>query len=177
MFKFNITLTDDDYFEYNKYTFLNSPTGKKSLFRQRLQLPIMSAFALIIFFIAKADSTLIITEAIFLAIISILGIIFSKFFFLKRMRRSFNKRKKLEKLPFDEDSTLLFENEAIISTTAESEMTTKYSRLERIIESDKAVYLYVDSVRAYIIPLRTFSSDVDKQQFINFIKSKIDENN
>ena len=177
MFKFIFTLSDDDYFEFSKHALLNSAVWKRRLNLIRILPIIIWLFAIFVFFIRKADLNLIIIESILLAAYSVVIFVLSKPLLLLLLKRRIGRVKKYEKLVSGMEVTLLFENEFFLETTSQSEAKLKYSVIERIDKAEKAVYLYVGAVKAYIIPLNAFADDEIKKQFIIFIKDKINGNN
>ena len=174
MFKFSFTLNDDDYFEANKYHFLNSSAGKKAIWLLRLLMPI--AFALGILISCREISSFgrIITTIAWI-IASVLWVIFAKSIVLKNLRKNIGKLKKDGKLPYNKETSILFDNESIIANTSESETKSNYQVIERVVENEKAVYIYVNSMQVYMIPLSAFADDEERKCFIAFIKNKIAE--
>jgi len=175
MFKFNITLDDNDYFEYNKYHFLNSPTGKKTLMLYRLFLPIIFLLILFIFLINGFDFVILMVQFILSAILSTTWIVFAKKNYFSNLKKNIQKLKMSGKLPFSKENILSFDEELIIQTTPENESKIKYLMVERIVEAEKAVYIFISSIQGIIIPLSAFSDDSERKQFIEFIEIKIKE--
>ena len=174
MFEFKVNLNDDDYLLFNQYHLLNSPTGKKSLMTFRFIVPFIFFMFVIIFCIAEADFLLILIEAIMMAILSILWIIFSKKILQKSMKKRINKMKKEGRLPYSNEAILKFDDESIHEITPNTESKTNYSLIEKVAVTEKAVYIYFSSVQAYILPVTTFSEEMEKQKFLEFINSKVD---
>jgi len=173
MFKFSVTLDDNDYFEYNKHVFFNGPAGRNTLLLYRLLVPMLGAFAIFMFWITGADAILLIGEAVLFAILSVVFFLLAKPFAIKSIRSSIANHKKAGKLPYSKESTLLFEEDTFTSTTPEAITTLKYPIIERIVETEKAVYVMVGVLQAVIIPLKAFSDDAEKTKFIEFIQGKI----
>lgn len=173
MFEFKFTLGDEDYVLFNQYHLLNSPLGKKSLMNCRLSFPAVALALILIFWIVGLDSSLILTEAIVMIISSILWVVFSKKILLKTMSRKIVKMKKGSRLPYSSEGTLTFDGESIHEVTLNTDNRTNYRLIEKIAVTEKAIYIYFSSVQAYILPLTAFSSDLEKQQFLEFITSKV----
>ena len=175
MYKFTFVLTDEDYFEFNKHQVLTSPSGKKNLAAYRLLLPLVMFIILLGFVVAKADTTLIVIELIWIVIMSILWLIFSKTLYMRALKKRIGALAKEGRLPYDKETTLTFDDEIMTEVTPEKETKTKYSMIERITTTDKAIYIHLGSVQAYIIPLKVFSDAAEIDRFIQFIKTKMSE--
>jgi len=172
LFQFSFTLNDDDYFEYSKYDLLHDPIGKQTLFEQRLFPPLL----LLSFFVRayrENNARLVVIFIVILFILSIFWIAFAKSFLFRRMKRNIGIQKKLGKLPYPVESTLVFENNFYRLTTPEYEITAKYSEIEFINEAKNYIYIYRNVSQAHIIPLHVFADDEEKARFVAFIESKI----
>ena len=88
------------------------------------------------------------------------------------MRRGINKMKKEGRLPYDKESILKFDDENYYDITPNTENKTNYSMIEKIAVTEKAIYIYVSSMQASIIPVATFSDEIEKQKFLEFISLK-----
>ena len=160
MFKFNITLDDNDYFEACKYHYFKSPSGRRSVIFFRIFMLIFFAAVLYFSAIRNADfgSSVYVMATIILAIVfsigAILLVVFTKPLLQISMRGNLNNLKKTGKLPYSKILTLLFEEECFTAITLDEESKTKYSAIERIVEADNAVHLYISSIQIHFIPLR-----------------------
>lgn len=172
MFEFKITLDDADYLLFNQYHFLNSPIGKKSLLFFRFIIPFICFMFIVVLLILNSDFQLILIEAILMTFVSIFWIGNSKESILKSMKKRIMKIKKEGRLPYSSESLLKFDNESIHETTPNTENRTKYSLIEKIAVTEKAIYIYYSSVQAYILPVNTFSEEMEKLKFLEFINSK-----
>lgn len=172
MFEFHIFLDDNDYLLFNQYHLLNSPSGKKSLMSFRLIIPFLCFMVLVIFCIVGFDFELILIEAIMMTIFSVLWIGYSKKMILKSMNRRVIQMKKEGRLPYSNEAILKFDDEKIHEITPNTENIIKYSLIEKIAVTEKAIYIYFSSVQAYILPVTAFSDEMEKQKFLEFIKEK-----
>jgi hypothetical protein len=75
---------------------------------------------------------------------------------LKRNIKSF---KKSAKLPYGQNVTIHFDEDSFTETTVETETKVKYSSVEKIAFSNIALYIYVSSVQAFIIPYCVFENE------------------
>lgn len=174
MFEFKIILNDDDYLLFNQYHLLNSPSGKKSLLAFRFIIPFICLMVIVIFCIAGSDYGLILIEAILMTIFSVLWIGFSKKMILKSMNNRIIKMKKEGRLPYSNEAILKFDDEKIHEITPNTENIAKYSLIEKIAVTEKAIYIYFSSIQAYILPVTAFSEEMEKLKFLGFINEKVD---
>jgi len=81
--------------------------------------------------------------------------------------------KKNGKMGYSPESVIEFYEESFIETTPENKSEQKYFAIERIsIVDNKMIYIHVNNVLAYIIPLSCFESKQQYDDFIEFIKTK-----
>ncbi len=172
MFEYKITLGEDDYIRFNEFHMLNSPSGKKTLMACRLIGPLMCIMVLIVLIIANADILLFLLEAALMTVIAVFWIIFSNRIFFGSLRKRIIKLKKEGKLPYHPESILRFDDEYIHMITPDTENKIKYTMIEKIAATEKAIYIYLNSMMASIIPTTVFSDDAEKQRFLEYIKSK-----
>ena len=172
MFEFNITLDDNDYLLFNQYHLFNSRSGKNSLIFFRFIIPCICIMVIFIFWIAGSDFELILIEAILMAIISIWWIVYSKKSIFKSINKRIKKVKKEGRLPYSNESILKFDEEKIHEITPNTENITKYSLIEKIAVTEKAVYIYFGALQAYILPVKAFSDEMEKLKFLEFINTK-----
>lgn len=174
MFEFKVNLVDDDFILFNQYHLLNSPNGKKSLLYFKYIIPFICFIFVLIFFIAGADTQLVLIQAIVMTIFSIFWIGFSKKMILKSMKKNLIKMKKDGRLPYSNEATIKFDEASIYEITPNTENRTNYSLIEKIAVTEQAIYFYFSSVQAYIIPMTVFSGEIEKQKFLEFINLKAD---
>lgn len=173
MFEFKIALNDDDYLLFNQYHLLNSPMGKRNLKYFRLIIPFFCFLVVVIFSLAESDFLLVLNEAIAMTILSILWIVFSKKIILKSMKKNIIKMRKDGKLPYsNEEAILRFDDESVHEITPSTENKMKYSMIEKIAVTEKAIYIYFNSMQACILPVIAFSDEEKKQKFLRFINMK-----
>mgnify|MGYP001954218965 CR=1 FL=1 len=83
------------------------------------------------------------------------------------------KMKKEGRLPYNNEAIIKFDDEGIHEISSDNESNVKYSTIEKIAVTEKAIYIYVNSVQACILPVTAFSQDSEKQRFLEFINSKV----
>ena len=84
------------------------------------------------------------------------------------------KMKKEGRLPYSNEAILKFDDEKIHEIAPNTENITKYSLIEKIAVTEKAIYIYISSVQAYILPVTAFSAEIEKLKFLEFINMKVD---
>lgn len=154
MYKFEYNITEQEYADFNEYYFLNSKTGKRALLLFRCFGFIFSIMALVIFIIANAEILLIIIEAIVLTIFSIIWFITGKRVFFKKLRKTMNKMKEKEGLPYSEEGTLVLDENEITDISTNQEIKTGYSAITQLVDINNAIYIICSNSMAYIIPFR-----------------------
>ena len=75
--------------------------------------------------------------------------------------------------PSLQKSAIQFYEEFIFSVDEKSEEKIKYTALTKLDIDKNAVYVYIDSNKAYIIPLRYFENQEHINAFCAFINSKL----
>jgi len=80
--------------------------------------------------------------------------------------------KKEGKLPYDRDITMEFYKDYFVEITNETENKTNYTKIEKIIIGDNAIYIFVSAMQSYIIPFSVFKSEKQRSKFEFFIKNK-----
>ncbi|MBS3990678.1 MAG: YcxB family protein [Erysipelothrix sp.] len=173
MFEFKIALDEDDYLQFNMYHLLNSSNGKQLLLLYRLIIPLISFISITIFINEDSDLQFVLIATLVSVIISILGIIFSKKVIFMFLKKGIQNLKKEGKLPYSKNTILKFDDDFIYEFTHNAENKTKYAMIEKIVVTEKIIYIYISSVQAYLLPKSAFTNDLEKDEFLNFINNKL----
>lgn len=171
-YKIRYTLDDNDYYEYNKIHMLTTKTGKKALMNYKLSVPVFSLILIGFVAILRFDITLIIIELTAMAIMNAIWILLSDKVYFRRLKKSFAKMKKDGNLPYDKSGELIFDSDGITDISETSVLKTGHSSIEKIIITEKTIYLYTSAVNAYIINSDFFKDENEKSAFLNYITSK-----
>lgn len=173
LFKLNVWQTDDDYLEFNKFWMLRSHYGKKQLLSFRLMLIAMTViFSLISLWGGGFSLDSFIGIIPFVAIMLILFLCLPKIlaFGLKHQIKSL---KKSGKMGYSPSSVIEFYDDEFTEATEENQTRQKYTAIERIsIVNGKNIYIHINNIMAYILPWYCFDSDKQRDEFIEFIKTK-----
>ena len=70
-------------------------------------------------------------------------------------------------------SEMEFYDESFMEITPDNKTEQKYSAIERVsVITDKVVYIHVNNVMSYILPLSCFESKEQYNNFLDFVRSK-----
>lgn len=167
--KLEYEITKQDYIDFNIYHMNHSITMKRSLFIQRFFIPII--FLILPMFLVKiTDIPLWYWFGVFI-ILCVLWIIYYPKFFIKYVERNISKM-------LDEGKTtgilgnhiFSYTKEGVVDKTEFSE--TSYNLIEKIVESEAHIFIYVSAVMAYIIPIKIFGSAEKKEIFLNILNKR-----
>ena len=127
-----------------------------------------------IYYIIRGDDWYTLSFALIL--FSIVSVIW--FFSLKPLSLFFLKlhirfMKNNGKLPYSNYATLEFFDDYFVEITENTKTEVKYDAVFKVrVNEPKAIYIYQNSVLAYIIPFDVFVSDAERDKFIEFICQK-----
>jgi hypothetical protein len=176
MHQFKYTLSDNDYFEFNKHHLFNAPANKGGLVAARLMVPaIFVVFLLLSLVFIGFDVSLFIGQVVGYTIISVAWGFLVKPFYVFTLKKNIKTMKKHGKLPYVQDILICFDEDSVIETTPETETKMKYTKIERIAESNLAIYVYTSAAQAIILPFSVFESEKQRDDFRDFIHCKWDE--
>jgi hypothetical protein len=161
-----IDLTREDYADFNKYWFL-----KKGL-KKRIYVVIIFAFGLPFFANSEQPFELI----TYLLSVLIYGIMFG-LLYLGGLYSMMNRTKKL---PSDTGSILgkkkfTITDEGLIEESENNVNIQKWNGIKSIEMNKRSIFIFVDSIAAYMIPKRFFNSVNDQEHFVKLIKEKINK--
>lgn len=172
-FQLNVTITDQDYLEYNVFWMLRSPYGKRQMRSVRLMTAAVVVLLMIVFLWQGGFS--VGAWIAFLLMAAVLGLsqIFMGKFFALAMKRTLKSLKKSGKMGYSPKAILEFYEDHFAEITPENKTEQRYSALERVSVVDgKTVYLHVNNVMAYLLPVACFASEEELTAFLEFIRGK-----
>lgn len=157
-------LTMQDYLDFNIYHMNHSPSLKRTLFIERFIGPIIFLISPIL--LTKGSAIPLWYWYCVFTILSLLWIVL----FPKYINKSISRR--ITKMLNEGKNTGILGNHSlsitekgIIDKTEYSE--EKFNFIEKVVESDKHIFIYVSSLSACIIPNRIFNNLEAKQEFLN----------
>lgn len=172
-FQFNVNLTDKDYMEFNEFHILRSPYGKKQISNFRTSITLICCVSIFVFLLVNKFTVYAFLSAIsFLLVWIIMQLGMRKFmiFSIKYTLKSLKKNGKSAYSPF---SVLQFCEDKFIETTETNKTEQNYIAIERIsIVDNKMIYIYVNNIMAYMLPIACFESKEQYSCFFDFIKTK-----
>lgn len=172
-YKFNVNITDSDYLDFHKFWITKSHYGKKQMTTFKLVIALIFCVYIVFSLYNSAfslDSFLGILPIIILLIIFELAFTPLFVLFLKSHLKGLKKKGKMGYSP---SSVLEFYEDKFTEMTDENKAELKYTAVERIsVLKDKVIYIHVNNVTAYILPIKSFESEEQYSSFLEFIKTK-----
>ena len=173
-YRFNVIMTDEDYLEYNKFQLIRSPYGKKQLRNLRISLTVLfGASVLLSLIVGGLSAEYLLTAVIPLAILYIIMQAVCKRFLAWSLKGQLKMMKKSGKPCYSPDSVMEFYEDCFTEITPDNKTEQKYSAIERISFVDgKVIYIHINNLLAYVLPLNCFESKEQYESFSEFIKTK-----
>jgi hypothetical protein len=164
--KLEYEITKQDYIDFNINHMNHSVTMKRSLFIQRFMFPII--FLILPIFLVKITKIPLWYWFGVFIITSVLWIIYYPKFLKKSVERRISKMLEEGKTTGILGNHIFsFTEEGVVDKTEFSE--TRYNLIEKVVESELHIFIYVSAVMAYIIPIRIFGSVDEKENFLNIL--------
>lgn len=171
-FRFNITITENDYLEFNKFHLLKSQYGAKTRMSMRVMISVVLAAFAVVSLILEDFSARAVLYVIPLFAIWLVFQLLMKSFLISLVKAQIKQMKKSGKMPYSSRSIMEFYEKGFVEITESNKTEQKYSVIERISIVDKSyIYIHTNSIMAYIIPYSAFESDEQRNEFFLFIKS------
>lgn len=172
-FQFNVNVNDQDYLDYNTFWMIRSPYGKKQIKTFRIIITVLFAIFISISLFSGGFSLESIFGVIPMVIVLSLTQIFLTRFFSWSLKGHIKTLKKSGKMGYSPESVIEFYEESFVETTPENKTEHKYSAIERIsVVDNKMIYIHVNNVMSYMLPLSSFESKKQYDSFFDFIKTK-----
>ena len=167
-FQFDVWLREADFLDFNVFAATESPTGKAQMTRLRILAVIFSLVAAGVFLLAEKTH-----GAIFMVVFAVAMVFLVKPIVISSVKSTLKTMKKKGKLPYTPESVLEFYDDHFVEITPEARNEMNYSIVERVdVLSDKAIYIYVNSIMAYIVPRSCFYRDEEVASFIEYLRAK-----
>ena len=172
-FQFHICLNDKDYLDYNIFWTFRSPYGKKQMLKFRVMLAVllgMISFLSLMRGEFSASAWLgILPYGILLLLLELLWNPFVAWT-LKGYIKSLKKKGKMGYSPV---SKMEFCDDSFTEITSDHKTEQPYSAIERVsVIPDKVIYIHVNNVMSYILPISCFESKQQYNDFLDFLKTK-----
>lgn len=172
-YRFNVTITDQDYLDYNTFWMLRSPYGKKQMKIFRIVITVFWVIASLVTLFMDGLSIVFVFGLIPLVIVFFLIQILFPIFFSWALRWQIKSLKKSGKMGYSPESTIEFYEDRLVETAPDNKTELKYSAVERISVVDhKMIYIHVNNIMSYILPISCFESVEQYDSFLEFIRTK-----
>ena len=169
-FRLSITLTDEDYFEFNKFYALESHYGVNKPSKLRwFATAILGLVILAACFIGGFDLYFFIFS-VSIFVLSVCYNLFWRQLMSWSIKSNIKHLKKKGKLAYSPFSTLEFDEDLIVETTDDLRAEQKYSAIERVsVVEGRYIYIHNSNLGAYIIPMSAFSDQSEYESFLDFL--------
>jgi len=162
-------LMEEDYIKFNIHNMNISETYRKSIFIQRYILPII--FLIVPFVLAQISKPPFLYWMIVFGILFVVWICYYKKYLIWKIKRIIKRRLKEGK----NNGVLgkrIFEirDNQIIETTEHTKEFVNINSVEKVIINEEYIFIYINSMQAYIIPLRVFKNGEEEDRFRKYIE-------
>ena len=165
--KYKINFSEEDYIRYNVFASKHLRLGRRSRNITRFSIPFFALCILLIFIVSGKDSDLIMIEAAFLAVLSVVWIALTPKMVDSSIRRNIKKAKKDGKIPTFSEAEIEFRDDDIVEKTQRSVSQVKYEDVEKVYFTKNYIYIFVGVVQAIVIPRSCLGGDWEKvKQFL-----------
>ena len=137
----------------------------------RLKLPINKKVLLLI--TTYENTAMIFTTILLYTIISVIWFFVVKPLFMLVMKLNIKLIKKDGRLPYGKDVLIQFNEDYFIENTNETESKVKYEIIEKIVCGMYAIYIYISSIQAFIVPFSVFENEEQRNEFLEFVNNKV----
>ena len=142
LFQLHITLSEDDYLDFNNFHSFESAHGKKLIRKTRIFFILAMVFLAALVVLILGWTTFSVVYAALLLLLTLLYMLFFKKVLTRNIKTQINRLKKMGKLPFDPVSTLEFYEDKMVEITALQRTEQSYSIFERIcVVKDRYIFL------------------------------------
>lgn len=169
--KLTVHIDEEDYIRYNIYHIFHSDAGRKAILKGRCLGFAISALVLFVMFVVGADKWLMVTEAVFLSIFSVVVFVTYPSWVKKKVRKQIVNMKKEGALPYVSDSTLEFRDDEIYEIRPDGVQHRPYSSFIGVEESEEYIYIRKGAQEVIIVPEKYLT--MPREEFLAFLKDRI----
>lgn len=172
-FQFNVNINDQDYIDYNYFLVFKSFYSKKQKQNYFIKVAIFYAISILVLYFFMGLSRELLIGAIVMAIYWGIIILFRPKFYLRSLQKQIQTLKKSGKVGYTPEAVLEFYEEYFKEIARDNRSETKYSAVERVsVVENKMVYIHINSVLSYMLPIASFESKEQQDRFFEFLKTK-----
>ena len=173
--KFNITISEQDYIKFNVRHLKYSKLGKTLNVLVWVFAVLLTAFAGQMFFtLAESNGLPNSVPVVEIAVLVVILIIYMLVIVPKTapliVKWMLKVQKKDGKLPYSESCVVEIKDDEIIEESSRVTIRAKYDELAKVYYFEDAIYLYINSQQAIILPY----NQLGEEKVIAFLKDKID---
>lgn len=173
MYKINITLSDQDYLDFNLFMNLESSYGKKQIRTIRIIYLLVVVLSLLIIGIIKKFTTDTLIYVFILLVTLLIIEILLKSSLRKNITKKVTKLLKTNKFLYSSTSIMEFYDDYFTEITKDEKTEVKYTLIEQVsIVNNKMIYIHKNNVITFMIPFSAFTSNQELNSFLEFIKTK-----
>lgn len=174
LYRVNININDEDYIKFNIFQQFCTPTGKKAVMKSRIIITIVPLIMCVFYLLLSGEE-----KEAYIGMAAVCIILAAIFFFLSKpvlkvmTKRTVKLMIKNGKKPYTPLSTIEFYDDYFIEYTADNKSQINYSAIENVYKSgENVLYLFNNSLNAYLVPASSFSSVAEFDSFVKFIEKK-----
>lgn len=174
MYSFDVRLTEQDFFEFNKFHVFSSHHSNKSVSTTRITLTVLPVVVwLLTCVIVEFSIREVIARGIEFGFLSVLFWFGTKPFVWFFTKQTLNQMLKKGDRLFSPVAKLEFNEDGFVEITDINRTECRYSAIESIyLVNGKMFYLYMNSIQAYLLPVAAFTSAEQYNGFLDFIQRK-----
>ncbi len=171
-FTFNIEMSNQDYYEYNKFMFLKSAYSKNAILLYKVLITVVFA-AIILFELFDGKFTAYaFISAIPAAVLMVVWLQFDKIY-CAALKSTVKHMAKKGKLLYSEHSYMEFFEDYFTEVSDTEKSEKKYTAIERIsIIENKAVFIHINRAMSHMVYKKCAETDLQYAEFVEFIKTK-----
>lgn len=171
-YRFDLTLTDEDYIAFNQFHAFDSPQGRKQMKKNKL---LLSSFILVLIvalrLIMEHSTVLVVYTAVMALYLAAYLLFYRKIVML--LKRQIKRMKKEGKLPYEPAVTMEFYADRFVELAPNKRTEQRYSCIERIcVVPDRFVLLYLNTITAIILPIPQLRQQTQLDGFLAFLSEK-----
>jgi hypothetical protein len=168
-YHFTFSLTERDFFEFNKYHLYHTPASKRWLILARFAGSVI--FFTLAFSLGAIRGHRVSVYALFCALGLVWLASYPQLVDLGIMRR-IKRLNKRGRLLCQREIIFRFENDGFIETTPDKDAKFRYAVIERVAAGGGGVYLYIGASLAHVLPNHAFANTAQRGAFLLFIQTK-----
>lgn len=165
-------VSEQDYINFNLFHIKTSKKMRKSIWAADLTIAaILILASVFLFFVFKDRVVIPIYILVSLALIIFWVLFFPKWYELL-LKRTIKKMIKRNESSFTPHQTLTLKEDFIISKNSANKSNVEYDTIQRLESANNCIYIYINEIKAYIVPFSAFSGLNEKSKFEQILEEK-----